>query len=227
MQQRQPRLGDILDDYCPRERRVTNHAVVAMINDTVKQTRCSTCDAEHEFKHAKVPLSRRKKETTSAVFAEVLASAEQEALVPRRHEAKAVESGPDAAPDPAHPAAAVPLPTADPASASAPEPQTDHEGPVHRRLIRATLPRTDMTVPRPVPQFTMREPAPPRGHFRSKGAHRAHGGGIGGGKPHGRPGGVKPAGSRKGGFSPRPPHAHASRPGPSAHAPRSGKKHSR
>ena len=31
MEQRRLRLGDILDDYCPRERRVTNHAVVAMI----------------------------------------------------------------------------------------------------------------------------------------------------------------------------------------------------
>ena len=36
MQQRQLRLGDILDDYCPRERRVTNHAVVAMIGEAVK-----------------------------------------------------------------------------------------------------------------------------------------------------------------------------------------------
>ena len=26
MEQRPLRLGDILDDYCPRERRVTNHA---------------------------------------------------------------------------------------------------------------------------------------------------------------------------------------------------------
>ena len=55
MQQRQLRLGDILDDYCPRERRVTNHAVVAMVGPDVKQTRCTTCDAEHEYKHAKVP----------------------------------------------------------------------------------------------------------------------------------------------------------------------------
>ena len=31
MQQRQLRLGDILYDYCPRERRVTNHVIVAMI----------------------------------------------------------------------------------------------------------------------------------------------------------------------------------------------------
>ena len=46
--QRELRLGDILDDYCPRERRVTNHAVVAMVGADVKQTRCTTCDAEHE-----------------------------------------------------------------------------------------------------------------------------------------------------------------------------------
>src|SRR5512134_71426 len=61
MQQRRLRLGDVLDDYCPRERRITNHAVVAMIDDTVKQTRCTTCDAEHEYKEARVPAARRRK----------------------------------------------------------------------------------------------------------------------------------------------------------------------
>src|SRR6187401_1752518 len=66
MQQRRLRLGDILDDYCPRERRITNHAVVAMIEDTVKQTRCTTCDAEHEYKHAKVPAARRRKAEVAA-----------------------------------------------------------------------------------------------------------------------------------------------------------------
>src|SRR5919197_2160155 len=74
MQQRQPRLGDILDDYCPRERRVTNHAVVAMIGTDVKQTRCTTCDAEHEYKHAKVPRQRRKAESPGALYSQVLAS---------------------------------------------------------------------------------------------------------------------------------------------------------
>ena len=74
MQQRQLRLGDILDDYCPRERRVTNHAVVAMIGEDVKQTRCTTCDADHEYKHAKVPRQRRKTETPAALYAQVLAT---------------------------------------------------------------------------------------------------------------------------------------------------------
>ena len=62
MQQRRLRLGDILDDYCPRERRITNHAIVAMIEDQVKQTRCTTCDADHEYKQARVPAPRRKKD---------------------------------------------------------------------------------------------------------------------------------------------------------------------
>ena len=74
MQQRQLRLGDILDDYCPRERRLTNHAVVAMIGQEILQTRCTTCDAEHEYKHAKVPRPR-KKEESAGVPGQVVAGA--------------------------------------------------------------------------------------------------------------------------------------------------------
>ena len=60
MEQRRLRLGDTLDDYCPRERRVTNHAVVAMIEEDIKQTRCTTCDAEHAYKGGKAPRRRKK-----------------------------------------------------------------------------------------------------------------------------------------------------------------------
>src|SRR5436190_14046362 len=72
MEQRTLRLGDILDDYCPRERRVTNHAVVAMIEQDVKQTRCTTCDTEHVYKGGKAPR-RKKPESTGALYKEVLA----------------------------------------------------------------------------------------------------------------------------------------------------------
>src|SRR3982751_7132136 len=72
MEQRRLRLGDILDDYCPRERRVTNHAVVAMIEEDVKQTRCTTCDTEHVYKGGKAPR-RKKSDTTGALYKEVLA----------------------------------------------------------------------------------------------------------------------------------------------------------
>src|SRR5919107_5770218 len=72
MEQRRLRLGDILDDYCPRERRVTNHAVVAMIEEDVKQTRCTTCDTEHVYKGGKAPR-RKKSDSTGALYKEVLA----------------------------------------------------------------------------------------------------------------------------------------------------------
>src|SRR5947207_8737016 len=75
MQQRQLRLGDILDDYCTRERRLTNHAIVAMVGDDVKQTRCTTCDTEHEYKHAKVPRQRRKSDAPAALYSQVAAGA--------------------------------------------------------------------------------------------------------------------------------------------------------
>ena len=81
MQQRRPRLGDILDDYCPRERRVTNHAVVAIVDDDVKQTRCTTCDAEHEYRQAKTPAPRRTK--SSAALTEAADGAKPVLAVPR------------------------------------------------------------------------------------------------------------------------------------------------
>ena len=59
MEQRPLRLGDLVDDYCPRERRVTNHAIVAIVNDGIRQTRCTTCDTEHVFKGAKAPRRRK------------------------------------------------------------------------------------------------------------------------------------------------------------------------
>ncbi len=59
MDQRRVRLGDVLDDYCPRERRVTNHAVVAIVDNDIKLTRCTTCDTEHPYKAARVPPRRQ------------------------------------------------------------------------------------------------------------------------------------------------------------------------
>src|SRR5476651_2560137 len=82
MEQRQLRLGDTLDDYCPRGRRLTNHAVVAMVGADVKQTRCATCEAEHEYKHGKLPRQRRKSESPAALYAQVAANAPKRVPVP-------------------------------------------------------------------------------------------------------------------------------------------------
>ncbi len=164
MQHRQPRLGDTLDDYCPRERRITNHAVVAMVGPEIKQTRCTTCDAEHEYKNAKMPALRKKKESSAALYKQVLDAAQPEAT--RAAQPSAVEEHPTP-PPPAEPVEAPPEQAAAP-PVSAPDqevagdqpqaPGTDDEGPVHRRLIRATLPRPEGPVQRPLPQFTVRQP---------------------------------------------------------------------
>jgi hypothetical protein len=149
MQQRRVRLGDVLDDYCPRERRITNHAVVAMIEDEVKQTRCTTCDAEHEYKHARVPSPRRKKPVAAAVAADPPAVATEEVIE------DPVEQPPDL-PAQAMSASGTPddVVEAEEAVSSA----ADDEWPVHRPLIRATLPRPEGQAPERKPtDFTLRQ----------------------------------------------------------------------
>jgi hypothetical protein len=200
MQQRRPRLGDIVDDYCPRERRITNHAVVAMIEDAVKQTRCTTCDADHEYKGAKVPAQRRKKDAAAAVLADAPTG------VPRKRvaaDAPAADEPAVEAQEPAEafaidePASDPPEPmTAAPAPFDAPdeEPEGDRDieeddGPVHRPLIRATLPRPEGHVPeRKEPEFTAHQRSDANGNRPGRGARRGprpgqargpHGGGTG------------------------------------------------
>ena len=78
MQQRQLRLGDILDDYCPRERRLANHTIVAMVGNDIRLTRCTTCDTEHPYKGGKAPRLRKKKTPVQAAYDEVLESVKQD-----------------------------------------------------------------------------------------------------------------------------------------------------
>jgi len=219
MQQRQPRLGDILDDYCPRERRVTNHVVVAMVESEVKQTRCSTCDAEHVFKHAKVPRQRRKSETPAALYSQVLAGGPKRvAHEPSpRQENETSEPMPVSTDSPAEPdrlehevvaAAADPQPPEEtpfePDAVEVDEREHDVEqGPAHRRLIRATLPRLEGQGPptRPAPEFTIRQPNSRQGRFRGRqqrgpspfqSGHNGNRSGNMGGGGAPRPGGGRP-----------------------------------
>ena len=274
MQQRQLRLGDILDDYCPRERRVTNHAIVAMIGEDVKQTRCTTCDAEHQYKHAKVPRQRRRSDTPAALYAQIATSAPKRVAHESPSNGPTASGGPDSAgvPDQSDgPGPETPVSTASPdggesslgvdstAAADAvdsvdtlcdgpPSDRTDRdesqrdangeeaagalarhgetdpmqdgathrgeptlpvsampvamepdengenrddeEGPVHRPLIRASLPRHEGQQPpqRPLPEFTIRQPGGRPHRFRPR--HQHGGGGPSGQHFHGnRPNG--------------------------------------
>jgi hypothetical protein len=186
MEQRRLRLGDILDDYCPRERRLTNHAVVAMIEEDIKQTRCTTCDAEHAYKGGKVP-KRRKKETTATLFKEVLAgqTSREDAHIVAAHDADEDQPSPEIA-LPVEVAAPVDPPS-EPVVDSAIEeavaaanndepsemPAELEEGPVHRPLIRAQLPRIEgQKEERRLPEFTIRQRG--NGHFRGDARMKPH-----------------------------------------------------
>lgn len=235
MEQRPLRLGDILDDYCPRERRVTNHAVVAMIDEDVRQTRCTTCDAEHVYKGGKAPR-RRKKETPSALFNEVLAgmpelepapilAAPAAAVAADEAPDEELDERPDREPTVAERAVDAVVSASAEAAGDEPEeiPRAIEEGPVHRPLIRAQLPRIEgHKEVRQAPDFTMRQPIG-RGHFRGGGGMKPRGGGqqAGNGNTNRAPGGgSRFAGPRPGGQGRGP--GGGGRPGPSGGGFRSG-----
>ena len=115
MEQRRVRLGDVLDDYCPRERRVTNHAVVAIVDSDIKLTRCTTCDTEHPYKAARVPPRRQ----TRLVAALSNAGADG-ALIAAPATQAAPKSEPPAAAPPAAASSAVASPAAAPRAAASP-----------------------------------------------------------------------------------------------------------
>lgn len=259
--QRQLRLGDILDDYCPRERRLTNHAVVAMIGEDVRLTRCSTCDAEHEYKHAKVPR-QRKKDTPAGLAAQIIASGPKRVSpdppasvgeTPGDTDPGHSDAGDGADIDVARDLAAVQaalglsgsrradadraVPGGDAGDDAEPGDDLDGddrddalgnvagsepEGPAHRRLIRATLPRLEGQPPasRPAPDFTIRTPTggrPNRFRARNQGPNQgSNQRGTGGMQPFGGARQGQPGNSSRGGPAQRsgnnrPPQANQSR----------------
>ena len=44
------RLGDLIDDYCPRCRLPLNHAVAGMVDGKVMKVVCETCHTEHPYR---------------------------------------------------------------------------------------------------------------------------------------------------------------------------------
>lgn len=137
MEQRPLRLGDIVDDYCPRERRITNHAIVVMTGTDIHSTRCTACESEHPYKRAKLPLKRPGDVSENG----------------NGHLVKPV-------PEPVAVEVAESLPPVEiPESVVMAEPAPDAmpSETYHRPLIRAALPRGIVpAAPRPLPDFTMR-----------------------------------------------------------------------
>jgi hypothetical protein len=66
------RLGDVIDDYCVKCRRLTNHAIVSLMNHEPAKVRCRTCYHEHDYRHEEAPP--KKDPRKEALFKEVLST---------------------------------------------------------------------------------------------------------------------------------------------------------
>jgi hypothetical protein len=67
------RLGDIIDDYCVKCRRLTNHAIVSVMNREPAKVRCRACYSDHDYRREEVPPSKKDLKKM-ALFKEVLAT---------------------------------------------------------------------------------------------------------------------------------------------------------
>jgi len=66
------RLGDVIDDFCVKCRRLTNHSIVSLINGAAAKVRCRTCYSDHDYRNEQAPPSKkelaRQKELYNAVL---------------------------------------------------------------------------------------------------------------------------------------------------------------
>ena len=74
------RLGDVIDDFCVKCRRLTNHSVVSIVNAGPAKVRCRTCHNDHDYRHEIAPPSKKDLKKLE-LFNQVLATVEPEAAV--------------------------------------------------------------------------------------------------------------------------------------------------
>jgi hypothetical protein len=53
------RLGDVIDDFCVKCRRVTNHSIVSIVAAEAAKVRCRTCYHDHDYRHEQAPPSKK------------------------------------------------------------------------------------------------------------------------------------------------------------------------
>ncbi len=90
------RLGDIIDDYCIKCRRLTNHAIVSLVGSEAAKVRCRTCYHDHDYRHEQAPPTKKElKKLEEEAKAAAQALAEQNGTVPPSAGAAAAEDIPE------------------------------------------------------------------------------------------------------------------------------------
>jgi hypothetical protein len=67
------RLGDVIDDYCIKCRRLSNHAIVSLMEGLAAKVRCQSCYSDHDYRNEQAPPSKKDLKK-AALFNEVLQS---------------------------------------------------------------------------------------------------------------------------------------------------------
>ena len=89
------RLGDIIDDFCVKCKRLTNHAIVSLVEEKPAKVRCRTCYSDHDYRHEQAPPSKKDLKKAE-LFNEVLSTINPSAAVDSAAAAAVV---PEAAPE--------------------------------------------------------------------------------------------------------------------------------
>ena len=74
---RDVRLGDDIDDFCVRCKRVMNHAVVSVIDNAPAKVRCRTCYSDHDYRKEQAPPTKKELARQKELFNAVLAGMPQ------------------------------------------------------------------------------------------------------------------------------------------------------
>jgi hypothetical protein len=53
------RLGDELDDYCIKCKRLANHVIVSLVNGEAAKVRCRSCYADHNYLREQAPPTKK------------------------------------------------------------------------------------------------------------------------------------------------------------------------
>jgi hypothetical protein len=86
---REVRLGDVIDDFCVKCKRIMNHSVVSILGQDPAKVRCRTCYSDHDYRHEQAPpkVDTRK----AALFNEVLSKLQPDAAAAAAAPAPAAE----------------------------------------------------------------------------------------------------------------------------------------
>lgn len=88
MSEKKMTVGDPVESRCTKCRKITNHIIVAMIDDLPAKVECNTCKGQHKYRP---PAVRKKPAARRTVDPKIAERKEWESLQPSLEGKKAIE----------------------------------------------------------------------------------------------------------------------------------------